>query len=259
MKIGWLVAPDAISGTKVTSENLKSAAPDDIEVINYDPAQPTSCDGYVVHTSAIPQNLPVFPSLKSLGSIIKKKPVILYSHSWGLDVVGSDIVIYQSPGHESTHKLGTKSYVVPPYIIPSEYEKADGVERMSTQLWVGNFGEPTNGADIAIRKAEHHKRMTHFYGWGVPVGSQSTYCQFFPAIDHADMPKLYQSYENLIFYPRRPSPFSRHIAEALLNGCEVTMWGTVGIETFDRPITEVLELCKRAGEDFWNIVKTEVA
>lgn len=253
--IGWCTdAACFSSGRQYTIRNLRESAPDDLEIIDIDPSNPRSCDGYVVHTPQIPTNLPVFPKFGLKGTRLKKRPVIMYAHQAQIQSFGADLVIYQSPLHQSLYRDGI---IVPPPILERDFRPPESpeIERSNLWLYFGSFS-PERGSDIAVRMAESSHQETHFFGTNIPSDSGSTpSCRFFAPVAHERVGELYASYQKLIFFPRVPIPFGRTLGESLLAGMEVTAWGRLGINSFNQPLEQVLERCQYlAANEFWAAV-----
>jgi len=256
MKIGWITDDVCkTGGRQFTIKNLRDKTPPDVELIDINLNDPEECDLYIIHTPMVPKNLPLFPKTLKPG-LAKVRPVIMYAHQWNIMGFGANSIVYQSPLHATQHKFG-KSFIIPPAITSEEvvYE-GDELEPINANLWLGTFS-PETGADIAVRVGEAERVETHFFGWQVPQ-SNTNFSKLGGEIVHTQIPSLYRRYLRLVYYPRDPQPFGRSIAEALLSGAEVRVSGKLGIESFDKPIQEVLESTFTASEEFWKLVETHL-
>lgn len=266
--IGWVIDKSPIqSGRFFSIQNFKQSSPDSLEIVNIDLEHPQECDLYIVHSNTIPKNLPLLPKSLRPGSA-KSKPVIVYAHQWEIWNFGATATIYQSPLHSTVHKYG-KKFICPPPLVKSDYEdishviegkidpslsnKTIEVERMPKAMWCGTASKE-EGFDVAVKWTETKKVETDFFGVGIPRGNDTARSKFHGMIDHLKMPLTLQSYQKFIYFPRDPRPFDRMLAEALLAGCELEVSGRLGIESFEQPLEEVVEMCKYSTNTFWNIV-----
>lgn len=255
-KIGWVtegIYPQG--GRQITIKHFRDSAPEDFEIVDIDLNKPEECDVYVVHSASVPKNLPLFPkSLKPGTSKIRK--VITYAHQWDIWPFGSSTVIYQSPLHATKHQFG-KKIIIPPPLLDSDYNLPDEAEKIDKQVWFGTASKE-EGFDVAIRIAETTKIPTDFYGLGIPTGNDTAVCNFKGYVEKSLIPGILHSYKKMIYFPRDPRPFDRMLAEALAAGMDIEVSGKLGIESFEKPISEVLEDCKQSCNEFWKVVADHI-
>lgn len=253
--IGWVTDHPKQSGRAISIQNFRDAKPEDIELADIDLTDPAECDAYIVHSNSVPKNLPLMPKSMKPGPS-KSKPVIMYSHQWDIISFGASIIIYQSPFHATIHKYG-KSLILPPPIVEADYLVEKEIERQPKALWSGTANKE-EGFDVAVRWSETKKIPTDFIGVNIPQGADTTTSKFRGWVDHKIMPQLLREYQKLIYFPRQERTFDRMLVEALIAGCELEVWGRLGIESFEKPLEEVVELCKSSTQMFWKIVEDSI-
>jgi len=251
-KVGWVTDHHNHQGRQFSVKNFRDTVPEGIEIVDIDLTQPAECDLYIVHAATVPKNLPLFPKSLKPGTS-KLRPVIMYAYQPEVWSFGANAVIYQSPLQASQHKFG-KKFIIPPPIVDADWVNKQEVERQPKALWCGNATKE-EGFDIAVRWAETEKTETHFFGALVPKGSDTNTSKFLGWMDHENMPEILHSYQKLIYFPRETRPFDRVLAEALLCGVELEVWGYLGIESFEEPLGKVVEMCQNSTGEFWGVIQ----
>ena len=252
-RVGWVTDETCFhGGRQFTIKNFKDAKPEGIELVDIDLTKPEECDSFIVHTAAVPKNLPLFSKTLKSGTS-KLKPIFFYAHQWETVSFGAKVVFYQSPLHSSIHTNGIKE-VLPPPIVESDYKTDLDLESVDAELWVGSFN-PGEGIDISIRIGEAEKRLIHYYGFGVPSQDAKTdtaFAKFFGPVSKESMPRLYAQHRKMIYNGRAPHPFGRVLAEAILAGMSLEVSGKLGILSFETDPKETAALCLSSGKLFWD-------
>jgi glycosyltransferase involved in cell wall biosynthesis len=247
MRVGWLADSGATrGGAELTQAEFRSAAPDDIEIVDCPPGGVVSdLDKYVIHNCVLytPEDL----------QVIGDRPSLKYWHDVGPHlqpgvrawIVKHAVQVCCSPAQADY--MGIAAQLIPPPVDLDRFARAaakmNGNRKgaVSVGSW-RNFGKAPHRA---AEWAQAHGGID-FYGGGVfaPEGSRE--------VSYEAMPELLAKYETFVFLPTVIEPFGRVVAEAWAAGCEIVSNRLVGATYW---ITDSRhDGIENAPRDFWRMV-----
>lgn len=229
MKLSWIEDVSTYQGgAELASLELQRSAPVGVSIIN---GVSPNADAFVIH------NCTQYSA--GLVNLFGDKPVIKYVHDgwqqgdpalrqWLFDHAA--LLVMSSPLHRGMFPVTIKA---PVNLIPNPLHLGRFVEagkhdqKRKPACWVGRF-DGFKGIQAAADYAKAFEWTLDYYGYGDGLEAVKALGNYCGQINHADMPQVMACYENFVFLPQEPEPFSRVAVEAWAAGCELHINNNVG-------------------------------
>lgn len=173
---------------------------------------------------------------------------------------------FVSPLHYERY---TRMYGVQPQraaILPPPLESDDlramakvAVSKTDLAVWAGEW-HVNKGPDLAAVIARRLQIHMDMFSPTIPAniaGQPSVFTPFAHPkgfIPEDDWYNQMAQYKMLIHSPRVPDAFGYVILEAYALGLEVNVSGLTGVESYEKPMDELLDMCQQSPEIFWKAV-----
>jgi len=175
----------------------------------------------------------------------------------------SKLNIFLSPLHLENHKKFFGMTLRDAIFIPSPLEKGmfhPNKTKKNEYLFVGVLMNH-KGINQVLDYADSQKIKLNIAGKKInkEVAERiDKYHNYLGEFKYEEMPKIYGNYSYMLTNPQWDEPFGRVYSEALASGCNIIKFQKshkTGIESYNLPNEDMLDLCYSAPELFWDEVE----
>lgn len=240
MRIGWLQDdPGYVGGAELTANDLRAAAPDDVEIVTCDPGRVEDhLDLYIVHNCMFYDELVDRP----VGKVVR-----FIHDDRGPGPIDGDTRIFYSPLQRKFS--GLDGHLCPAPLDAERFKPTRQINRhRKGAVHIGTFGHPGKGQEFLEEWAIENGGLT-VYGHG-PFPPSGPAIDFKGPIEHKDVPNALWNHATFVHLPRDLEAYGRGVVEAWAAGCELVVNRNVGALYW---IQEDPEAIATAAETFWEV------
>jgi hypothetical protein len=270
LRVGWLAdeVDTIVGGAELCVEELFYAKPEEVEIVPCRPPvfEEPDVDMYVVHNCTQYH-------VSAIGSLAKRPTIKLVYEYWYHGnkalrewlLANATLLLFLGEPHRNSfpHIFTAPSDIMPTIVTLEPFRQAVTDQRMSFGLrqgtiWIAQMTGDHKGIPQAVKWAEEHQEVVHFYGGGPPhfrpwnyATQPGVYALDMGQLPYPDVPRTMAKYAKFLFLPTELDSCSRTVFEAWASGLEMVINDFCGAQWW---IDERPEDIERGKEMFWNHV-----